>query len=80
MAEVSHLSMLPAEVVVSLDARTRATVWEHRHRPASGNEPPNSTPTVVGDRVYTLGVSGLLCALERAAPSIAERRVVKSAA
>jgi outer membrane protein assembly factor BamB len=53
------------EVVVSLDAKTGATVWEHRYRTTSGNEPPNSTPTVVGDRVYTLGVSGLLCALDK---------------
>ena len=52
------------EVVVCLDARTGATVWEHRYRP-TWREPPNSTPTVFGDQVYTLGVCGQLCALDK---------------
>jgi len=51
------------EVVVALDAKTGATVWEHEYR--TGSDRPNSTPTVAGDRLYTLGVSGVLCALEK---------------
>ncbi|HEX6883443.1 MAG TPA: PQQ-binding-like beta-propeller repeat protein [Planctomycetota bacterium] len=53
------------EVVVSLDAASGATVWEHR-TPATSGAPPNSTPTVAGERVYTLGFEGRLSALERA--------------
>jgi outer membrane protein assembly factor BamB len=53
------------EVVVALDAATGATVWEHRYRIPWQNSPPNSTPTLAGDRLYTLGVSGTLCALEK---------------
>jgi outer membrane protein assembly factor BamB len=59
------------EVVVALDARTGATVWEHRYRSSPGNEAPNSTPTVAGDRLYTLGVSGVLCALEKSSGKLA---------
>ena len=53
------------EVVVALDAETGATEWEHRYRMPSGSEPPNSTPTIEGNRLYTLGVSGVLCALDK---------------
>jgi len=53
------------EVVVALDAETGATEWEHKYRPSSGGEAPNSTPTIEGDRLYTLGVSGMLCALDK---------------
>jgi outer membrane protein assembly factor BamB len=53
------------EVVVALDAKTGATEWEHRVRTTRGSEAPNSTPTVEGDRLYTLGVSGMLCALDK---------------
>lgn len=52
------------EVVVALDAKTGATHWEHGYR-SSGSEAPNSTPTVAGSMVYTLGVSGMLCALDK---------------
>lgn len=53
------------EVVVALDAATGATVWEHRYA-QEGNAPPNSTPVLAGERVYTLGFHGKLSALERA--------------
>jgi outer membrane protein assembly factor BamB len=53
------------EVVVALDAATGATVWEHRYRIPWQNSPPNSTPMLAGGRLYTLGVSGTLCALEK---------------
>jgi len=52
------------EVIVALDARTGKTVWEHRD-PTAGSEPPNSTPLVQGERLYALGVTGRLSALEK---------------
>jgi len=52
------------EVVVCLDARTGVTVWEHRYATLE-TQPPNSTPTVSGDRVYALGFYGRLSALDR---------------
>lgn len=54
------------EVVVALDAKTGATAWEHVYRRTSGSEAPNSTPTLAGGRVYALGVSGVLSALDQA--------------
>ncbi len=59
------------EVVVALDAETGATEWEHRYRPRGGGETPNSTPTVAGDRLYTLGASGMLCALDKSSGKLA---------
>lgn len=53
------------EVVVALEAETGATRWEHELRPVSGNEPPNSTPIVVGDKLFALGFAGHLCALDK---------------
>lgn len=58
------------EVVVALDAETGATAWEHRVR-AAGSEAPNSTPTIAGERLYTLGVSGMLCALDKSSGKLA---------
>jgi len=58
------------EVVVALDAETGATKWEHKYPDASG-QAPNSTPTVAGDRLYTLGFSGVLCALEKTSGKLA---------
>jgi len=58
------------EVVVALEAKTGATEWEHRYR-AGGTEPPNSTPTVEGNKVYTLGFSGQLRALDTATGKLA---------
>lgn len=53
------------EVVVALRAETGATEWEHKYRRGSGSDAPNSTPTIEGDRLYTLGVSGKLSALDK---------------
>ncbi|HEX6863499.1 MAG TPA: PQQ-binding-like beta-propeller repeat protein [Thermoanaerobaculia bacterium] len=52
------------EVVVALDAETGTTVWEHKQRTTS-SEPPNSTPIIAGDRLYALGFSGMLYALDK---------------
>jgi outer membrane protein assembly factor BamB len=54
------------EMVVALEAKTGATKWEHKVRTAKGGDDrPYSTPTVAGDRVYALGVTGRLTALDR---------------
>jgi outer membrane protein assembly factor BamB len=60
------------EVVVSLDAADGSTVWEHRYAAAPGEghvaqfgEGPRSTPVILGDRVYTVGVSGMMHCLEK---------------
>lgn len=53
------------ERVLCLDEQTGKVLWEHRYaRPYSISYPggPRCTPTVDGDRVYTLGAEGnLLC-------------------
>ncbi|QDU21584.1 PQQ-binding-like beta-propeller repeat protein [Urbifossiella limnaea] len=69
-----------SERVVCLDAATGASVWEHTY-PASYDgigfdAGPRATPTVDGDRVYTVGASGLMHCLE-AAPGQAPRVVWK---
>jgi outer membrane protein assembly factor BamB len=49
------------EAVVALDAKTGATIWEHRYPARTGYEDfsfgpgPHATPLVVGDRVFTVG-------------------------
>lgn len=60
------------EVVVALDATTGETVWEYKY-PASWTEEmdirfgpgPNSTPLIVGDRIYTVGATVKLHCLDR---------------
>jgi outer membrane protein assembly factor BamB len=59
------------EVVVALDANTGVTVWEHESHTTSQTEPPNSTPTIEGNRLYTLGVSGTLSALDKTSGKLA---------
>lgn len=59
------------ETVVALDAKTGASLWEYRLRAVSGNEPPNSTPVLAGDKLYALGFSGLLCALDKESGKLA---------
>ncbi len=60
------------EVVVALKAETGATEWEHKYRAplfekmdTTGGKGPNSTPTIEGNMLYTLGVSGMLLALDK---------------
>jgi outer membrane protein assembly factor BamB len=59
------------EVVLSANAETGTTVWEHStpmtfqsDAPEMGNG-PYSTPLVVGDRLFTTGVSGRLQCLDK---------------
>jgi outer membrane protein assembly factor BamB len=60
------------EVVVALDASSGKTLWEHAydapHLPRMGMEygpGPHATPLVVGDLLYTVGVTGKLHALDK---------------
>ncbi len=58
------------EVVVCYDLATGRVLWTHRdaarYDNPIGGEGPRATPTVVGDRVFTLGSTGRLNALELA--------------
>jgi outer membrane protein assembly factor BamB len=57
------------EIVVSLDAGTGETLWEHRyeHLPRGEVRPygdgPSSTPLLAGDLLFTVGIAGKLQAL-----------------
>ncbi len=61
-----------SEVVVALDAATGKTVWEYRY-PASWSADmdlrfgpgPNSTPLIVGDRLFTVGATAKMACLDR---------------
>lgn len=60
------------ETVAALDAQSGKTLWEHAYAvtlfpkmdPSFGPG-PRSTPLVDGDRVYTVGLTGVLHALDR---------------
>lgn len=58
------------EVVACYDLSTGRALWTHRdaarYDNPIGGEGPRATPTVVGDRVFTLGSTGRLNALELA--------------
>ena len=60
------------EVVIALDAATGKTVWEYRYSapiPASNalenGRGPHSTPLVVGDRVFTVGIWDVFNCLDK---------------
>ncbi|HVQ40857.1 MAG TPA: PQQ-binding-like beta-propeller repeat protein, partial [Vicinamibacterales bacterium] len=59
------------EAVMALDAKTGATIWEHRYPARTGYEDfsfgpgPHATPLVVGDRVFTVGTNQQLFAFEK---------------
>ncbi len=60
------------EAVISLDAATGETLWEHRydHSPHEGHvaqfgEGPRSTPLISGNRIYTIGVAGKMHCLNK---------------
>jgi outer membrane protein assembly factor BamB len=58
-----------AENVVALDARTSATLWEHRYpselQDFNFGAGPHSTPLVVGDRLFTFGTNKELHAFDK---------------
>ena len=60
------------EVVIAANAETGATLWEHAapmtftsDAGADMGNGPYSTPLIVGDRLFTTGVSGLLQCLDK---------------
>jgi len=60
------------EAVIRLDAKTGETVWERKydHSPHEGHvhqfgDGPRSTPLLVGDRLFTVGVAGRMHALNK---------------
>lgn len=64
------------EVVVALDARTGATVWEHAYEAPITNKMsrapgPRSTPLVLGDLLITTGATGKLRAVDKATGALA---------
>jgi len=69
------------ELVVSYELRTGAVRWRHadraRYATVIAGEGPRATPTLSGDRAYTLGATGLLNALDlRTGARIWSRNVV----
>ena len=59
------------ERVISLDAGTGATLWEYGYDTAPVEQHvaqygsgPNATPLLTGDRLYTIGIAGLMHCLE----------------
>lgn len=59
------------EAVIALDAATGKTVWEHAYDSAPSEnhvsqfgDGPRATPLISGDRIYTIGVSGVMHSLK----------------
>jgi outer membrane protein assembly factor BamB len=65
------------EVAVALDAATGKTLWEYAYiAPGSGmaleNGPgPHTTPLIVGDRVYTVGINALMNCFDKKTGKVA---------
>lgn len=60
------------EAVIAIDAKNGKTVWEHSYdsSPTEGHvtqfgEGPRATPLIVGDRIYTIGISGVMHSLNK---------------
>lgn len=59
------------EIVVSLDAKTGDTIWEYAYEssPSEGHADkygrgPRATPLLTGERLYTIGVAGMMHCLD----------------
>jgi outer membrane protein assembly factor BamB len=59
----------PEEAVIAMDAKTGATIWEHkypsRREDFSFGAGPHATPLIVGDRLFTMGTQQQLFALDK---------------
>ncbi len=60
------------EIVIAMDGKTGKTIWEHKYdsAPSAGHvrefgEGPRSTPLIDGDRIYTVGVAGVMHCLNK---------------
>jgi outer membrane protein assembly factor BamB len=74
----THYRTGSQESVICMDAATGATVWEHRYdaEPAEGHvhqfgAGPRATPLIAGDRIYAIGVSGVMHALDKKTGKVA---------
>lgn len=77
-----HSRRDPEELVTAVDLASGQVVWQQKYpAPFAKNQyavsmakGPNSTPLMVGDRVYTLGVTGVLSAWRAADGTLAWRK------
>lgn len=64
---ITQESRGPEEMVVAYDLATGREEWVHRYRaemaPSMGGPGPRATPTVVDNRVYAVGATGILSCL-----------------
>jgi len=59
------------EIIISLDAQTGETIWEHRYLRKFWSDMrsqygpgPNASPLIVDDKIISVGIAGQLCCLE----------------
>ena len=77
-----HSRRDPEEIVTAIDLQSGKVLWQQKYpAPFAKNQyavrmakGPNSTPLVAGDRVYTLGVTGVLSAWHGADGTLAWRK------
>jgi len=77
-----HSRRDPEEIVTAIDLKTGTIAWQQKYAAAFAKNQyatamakgPNSTPIVVGTRLFTLGVTGILTAWNTADGTIAWRQ------
>jgi len=77
-----HSRRDPEEIVTAIDLKTGKVAWQQKYAAAFAKNQyatamakgPNSTPIVVGTRLFTLGVTGILTAWDTADGTIAWRQ------
>ena len=77
-----HSRRDPEEIVTAIDLKTGKVAWQQKYAAAFAKNQyatamakgPNSTPLVVGTRLFTLGVTGILTAWNTADGTIAWRQ------